>query len=273
MSLKAYGDSQEGTPVSIVPDTIDAFSSGKQLKGTGDIYGGPHLLVADTDLALVPRPDGRDNKIPLLLLVLYLTSIALIRYFFPGHITRTGKAAMGLHAFFSIQKEGGAMHALPGILLKINFLIVVSLLAKQTLLYLDPSLSGEEGRVAWVFGGLFVLFSLFYPVKWLIVMFLAWVFNAREASRYYFENILIINQFSGLVLAPLVFFYAFNPVGHLLYATWIIVLILLLAKMARGMMLKYRTSGFSLYYLFLYLCGIEIAPLLLIGKAATHYLF
>jgi hypothetical protein len=59
---------------------------------------------------------------------------------------------------------------------------------------------------------------------------------------------------------------AYNPGTTGLYLAWALLVIINIAKMIRGAVIGYTQAGFSVYYLILYLCAIELAPLLIFAK-------
>ncbi len=205
--------------------------------------------------------------------IICLSLLSITRYFFPGRIRQIATAAWSIRHFNILHKETNITGDTPGILLKLNFILVLSLLIYQSIEYAELLPEIAMISPARFYTIIFFLIVVFYPAKNLILRVLAWVFQTRTASTAYFGNIVVVNQFAGLALMPLVFIHAYNPNSYLVYSAWLVFALLNLYKVFRGALLGFHTAGFSMYYLFLYLCGVELAPLLLILKAASEYLF
>ncbi len=220
----------------------------------------------------IPRETGPAGDWAIWVLVVSLSLVSVVRFFFPGHIRQISTAVWSIRHFHILHKEGVVLYT-PGYLFKVNFLLVLSLLIYQSLEHTGLIPEGNIIGSFRIFLLVLFLLMVFYPVKSMIMGILAWVFQTGRASSAYFSNIFVFNQFAGLVLMPLVFIHAYNPFDYLLYSAWAVLALLNLYKVFRGSLLSFDAAGFSVYYLFLYLCGVELAPLLLIIKAASAYLF
>jgi len=95
------------------------------------------------------------------------------------------------------------------------------------------------------------------------------IFDTREAARQYQLNILIFNDIIGITLFPIAItaFY-WNSILLLTFGI-VIVSLLLIYRLFRGILTGLENKSYNLFYLFLYLCTLEILPLLLIFKAIS----
>ncbi len=261
-------------PASLFADSLaDVSGDSLRVKGTQEFYNGAHMLSPRTDHAIIAKTEHPSGDWIVYVFILCFTSIAIARFFFRGKIKRIIKAAFSLNHFSIAEKEGAIFRETPGLLLIVNFLLVISLLTFQSLNDLDVLSTGMETQTPLVYGLILLFFSIFYLLKRLMMAFFAWVFQTQRATSIYFSNIFVFNQLAGLVILPVVFFHVFNSSAYGLFAAWILIVLVNLYKVVRGVIMGYSASGFSVYYLFLYLCGIELAPLLIIGKAANIFLF
>ena len=261
-------------PASLIADSVFFPLPETPTPVSGDsFFGTPHQLQVSEKMQALERsrPFPRDWMIWAILGG--LIAVAISRYYFPSRVKNIFRAVLGLRLLYLLDKEGGFYRETPTYLLYANFLLVISLLIFQTLRATGASLPWDDYHPAILYGAIVLFFLLFYLLKFLLMGFLAWVFGTRKASMLYFTNLFVMNQFTGLLVMPLVFYHAVIPSDNSLYAAWVLVVLLNLYKMIRGALLGHAISDFSVYYLFLYLCGVELAPLLIIGKAASVYLF
>lgn len=125
------------------------------------------------------------------------------------------------------------------------------------------------------FGSFFMftfVLAMFYSFKLLIVKTIGFLVEAdRQASAYIF-NQLLINNGMALMLLPLLLLLIYSPMA---WKTGIIFFSILLTTICsmylviRGILIWLDMRNRSLYYLILYICALEIAPLLIIFKLAS----
>ncbi len=110
--------------------------------------------------------------------------------------------------------------------------------------------------------------SFIYTIKLLILKVIGHVFMIDKAIVIYIFNIFLINNLLGITLLPVLTFISFSHV----YKEYAIILAIVLIACAflyriiRGWLIGMSYSRFSILYLFLYLCALEIAPLLILVK-------
>ena len=89
------------------------------------------------------------------------------------------------------------------------------------------------------------------------------------ALDFFRFNSLVIYQLLGIALLPLVILAVFAkpPVNDwALYASLVMAGIALLVRLMKGLSVLGMLRGFHILYFFLYICALEIAPVLIIYK-------
>jgi len=122
--------------------------------------------------------------------------------------------------------------------------------------------------------GFYTLASIFLIIFGIFLIFttlnklIAFVFESYNLVNEYLYNLFFFSRILGLSLLPLVVFYPY--ISHfgdviLFFLAWPIVFLSFILRWFRGLKIsfKYRVSYF---YMFLYLCTLEIIPLLFIIK-------
>lgn len=235
-------------------------------------FFGPHLLQTSTKLVAISREKPTSHDSITLLLLFALLGLGIVRYQYPVRFKETLLSGWDQRFFNQIEREGGLLnHWVPAILY-LNFLIVLSLLTYQSL-----NLTGHSGVFNDLHPFMLVTYALivlagFYVVKYLLIGFIAWVFKTQEVSNAYFRNILIINSFAGLILLPIVIINLYNPIPWLLFLAWALITGINIYKILRGYHISTKRARFSMYYIILYLCTIEIVPLIFIVKYTKNLL-
>jgi hypothetical protein len=135
-----------------------------------------------------------------------------------------------------------------------------------------------DWNIAWLPKGLvrFAMFSVAvataYSVKMIALRFMSAVFDQERPAALYIFNVFLMVLMAALVLLPANIIIAYADPG---IRTWTIrittglLALLFVYRLVRATGIWTGIPGFSLFYLFLYLCTFEIAPLLIIWKFAT----
>ena len=129
----------------------------------------------------------------------------------------------------------------------------------------------------WELGGIGTGFSRFlffaigvsfiYTLKFLVLKISGWLFNLDREMATYIFNIFLINNILGIVLLPFICLMAYNqlfPTSWLITYSLVLTAIAFAYRLFRGILIGFNTSTFSPLYLFLYLCALEIAPLMIL---------
>jgi hypothetical protein len=122
-------------------------------------------------------------------------------------------------------------------------------------------------------GGLLLLFNLSLLAGLLIIRVVihniaGLLFNSLKIVREYLYNMFVFNKLMGLVVLPLAFLLVYTR-GILqevvLWTSIVIVLGILVLRLIRGVVFSYK-KDVLIFYMFLYLCALEIAPLVLLYR-------
>ncbi len=106
----------------------------------------------------------------------------------------------------------------------------------------------------------------FILIKFLLIQLIKAIFLTREATSRYVLNSLIFDLTLGVVLLPFLIFITYTGSDMLIYLSLIIISITFIYKLLRGFVIGLNYSGFSLFYLFLYLCTVEVLPVVVVVK-------
>lgn len=126
-------------------------------------------------------------------------------------------------------------------------------------------------QYALVLGVVFVVYS----AKFIIHGILGWLLKMHKLGISFVSNTLSVNNFVALVIFPFTVFsiYATNELWANVFAQTIIAIFFLsvLYRAVRIVLLSNSFFSFPTFYLFLYLCALEIAPWFIIVKFLTGY--
>jgi len=125
---------------------------------------------------------------------------------------------------------------------------------------------GLQGIAMYLFN--VILLSALFFVRMLALNLCGGIFDRVKTFREYFYHSQVFNQVAGLVLLPLLVFvvYSRGILGEVFfYLALLTVLGLFAMRLLRGFIFSFRKEV-SVFYMFLYLCALEIAPLLIVYR-------
>jgi len=113
---------------------------------------------------------------------------------------------------------------------------------------------------------------LAYGIRHLVMWIISYVYAMDMQVGQHNYSIGLHNMITGVLIAPFILSFGFLPEGQgkfLLYALVAIVGLVYLSRQVKGLLSALTMRGFNLFYFFIYLCAIEIAPLLVAWKIVS----
>jgi hypothetical protein len=133
--------------------------------------------------------------------------------------------------------------------------------------------AGSEKWSSLPFWELFVystgILLLAYSVKYLVISFTGWVFNAKEAATEYRFVVFLVNKLLGILVIPLLFSIAYSNDRIKSIAITIVLCLVVFSLAVRYIVSLARIRknlSVTAFHFFVYLCAVEIIPLLVIYK-------
>jgi len=115
-----------------------------------------------------------------------------------------------------------------------------------------------------------VVVNAYFLTKIFLYKILGSVFSQKEASGELVFNMMLYHNVLGMIMLPVATFHSMVPALGVvsLFLVPGLILIFYLLSLLRSIYFAIRT-GISIFYLILYLCALEILPILLVVKLAT----
>lgn len=206
------------------------------------------------------------NTLKFSLSILLLGFLAAIMTRFRSEVNDVYKAFLSQNLMSLLHREKGTILRLPYIML-----YALSTFSVGTLIFLitdffnvkifDSNLSSLLTCIAAV-GGI-------YFGRHAILFLLSHIFPFKKEIRLYSFSIAIFNFIIGIVLLPFIIFIAFAPSNThtiFLYTTLFSVSIIYLFRIIRSLLITNKYLIHSKFHFFMYLCTVEIAPILILLK-------
>lgn len=120
----------------------------------------------------------------------------------------------------------------------------------------------------WLYAANLLVFSLVVLVRSLLMRITGQLFNSQALVKEYLYNLSLYNFLIGISLLPLLFLMVYSR-GFLqdffFWFSCFMVIVLIFMRLFRAAILAFR-KGVLIFYQILYLCALEIAPLILLFR-------
>ncbi len=164
----------------------------------------------------------------------------------------------------AIYREEYAITSRISLLLLLNYLLIFPLFIWQVLGYFEAPRDGLAG-----FAFISALILLVYFIKIITTKILGNIFQIKQASTEYVNNILLFNKTIGLLLFPICLLLAFArqiPPEILIWTGIVSWALILIYRLLRVILIGMANSSVSFLFIILYLCTLEILPFVVILK-------
>ena len=247
------------------PQYNNPFEVSRLRKKSKQIAGKNVGIEPIMDLKSVRRKTPKSNFkfwVITFLLVLFTLMITL----YNNYVVKTYRAFLNDNFLKMIQRETGTIAAVPYFILYTLYFISMGVFLFLILEYYNAQLPYSD------FLNLLLLISvvlIIFLLKHMVIRILAFTLPVKKVFSQYNFTIIIFNIIIGIVLIPANIFIAFAPVKltvYLIYGTILVILGLYLFRSLRSLFLAGNFLGFHKFHFFMYLCTVEIAPLLVLLK-------
>ncbi len=236
----------------------------------------PWLATSSAPDFRTQRPDAGDiitgrhfDWITLILTGCFIL-VAAAKYNFPKRLAQLLKASLIPRAANQLYRQGNPFQEQISYILGVIYLLTSSLFI---FLIIDKQgwLPPVSYRSEYLYAVIVVANSFYWLCKAMLIRSLAHIFKTYEATTGYLLNNLIFNMTLGVFLLIVLPFIVYTGSEVLLFITMIFVSIILIYKVLRSVSVGLSITYFPVFYLILYICMIELAPLLILARLFMSY--
>lgn len=190
--------------------------------------------------------------------------------FNPGRFLQVLRAAFSRRYVNQLIREGNLFTERIAITMIILYLITISLL----LYLINHRITGirPEMVAGWMLY-LFILagLAIYIFAKVFLIIVLGKIFKTKEATYHYLLNMLIIAALTAPLMLFLLVLLVYIPKNALFFITLALLAVVMIIRFVRGFLIGSEFTKFSHLLLFVYLCSLEILPLLVLIKTVMIY--
>lgn len=223
-----------------------------------------HALPA-VDAAPVFR-NGTPYYWPIVLLFLVFSIYVYLNFTNPKKLLQVFVSVYSNQAAKQLYREDYRLTKSMSVLLSTAFVMVMAFLLHVVNSYFGFILPDVPPLKQFLFFTTVIL--LMYIVKLSVNYFIAFSTLNQELYNEYMFNVFIFSQTLGVILLPLVICIQFSryPTEWFLYPAIVLCGLFYLLRFVRGFILSVAEQNVGIIYIFLYLCALEILPLLVLTK-------
>jgi hypothetical protein len=228
------------------------------------------FITVQSNVEIRPKIRKDTNKIDsssLIILSLVLILIVLSKHLFPRRFQQLWQALASETKLNLLLREWNPSLSMPAIVFIFTYTFLFALFLK---LIAERFLASEVEHfpVHFYWQILTITFGAIL-LRHILKKFVAQLFKAHEINLRYSAN-----EFSFYLIASLVLFIGllsmfFQPGTISIYLAFLTFFILLIYNLLRSFIIGLTAGRFSVLYLFLYLCTLEIVPFLLLLKTVS----
>jgi len=199
------------------------------------------------------------------IIVLCFILFAFARYNYSKRINQIFKAFFANRFFNQLSREGGLFKERVSFILFITYIAALGLFIFQIYCYYNNIILSELISF-WMYIKILSGILIFFLIKTFLYVLTGFIFGKAKETSDYLLNIFIFDQIMGVILLPIIVLTTFIHNQYFIYMGVLIFGLLYLYKMYSGAIYAISVAKISPYYLFLYLCTLEILPILILAK-------
>jgi Domain of unknown function (DUF4271) len=197
---------------------------------------------------------------------LLIGSLAWVRINYGNILIQSFQASTNFQVAIRMFKDNSLLQKQLDYFLYIYYFLTMSFLLYYIELRIDMQPYELQGALLYFFN--FAILAGIFLSRIFLINIAGFLFNREMILREYLYNIFIFNKLTGLVVLPLVFLLVYTK-GTLQEAFfWITLFVLscvIVMRLIRGFVFSYRKEVL-IFYMFLYLCALELSPLVLLYR-------
>lgn len=195
-------------------------------------------------------------------------AIGVVRLLFPADFAMIVMAFYNERTLQHVSKEDNMLTSWPYIFLYLIFSLALGLF----ILLIESSFSHLEVLNGENYLRTTLLVAVLFVFKILLIRFISLVFQLERLVREYVAVLYLVYFNSMLVLMPLLLVVTFVPASYFKFVLILFSVIASILFIYRFLRTAFRLFGnlrFSVFYLILYLCTLEVAPILILVKTLS----
>ena len=201
-----------------------------------------------------------------------LALIAIARNYAPRRFQMIAGASYSIRRLTWLRDDGNVFFNPTSAALFLVSIIVAALYAYGFHDYFNEIQPFENDDDLFLVARLSAAIALFWVLKDTLILTIGKLFKSPVSSFLNLVNQYVINVIAALILFGFVVFHFYLNQNILLIAPLYFVIIIYIYRLIRTFIIGRKTEGFFPFYIILYLCALEILPVLFLYKVIEKYI-
>lgn len=224
----------------------------------------PSVIIAADEVSI--RNYERHKPWLFVVFMLQLVLLVVVRLIFEKNVAEQIRAYFNINLSQQLHRDQETSLPFSSLVLNLNGFISYGMLTYLTLFYLP----GWDDLYRFkLLGSLVLVATVVFSGKYLLARFIAHVFPFTDELSLYNFNFFLNHQLVGVLLIPLnmVIAYAVAPTDYYaLWVSWGLIVLSYMLLAVKGFSIGGKYFRLYKFHFILYICTLEIAPLLIILK-------
>ncbi len=204
-----------------------------------------------------------------IILFILLGLLAVLNTVFKTDLRNSFKAFTNENILKLLHREQKDVAKGPFLLLYLFYVICMGLFLFLLGNYFDVLPRGK-----WMMLLCIVLVGIIWVARHLLLYIIGSIFPFSKEISLYSYTISVFNHVLGVIVLPLVIFMAFSPEKMRfisIYIALVVIAVVYLYRIFRGLIIANKFLSLHKFHFFIYLCTVEIAPVVLLIKLITNW--
>lgn len=212
-----------------------------------------------------------NNKFSWLMVIVLLciVIVTLVKLFYKNYYNVLFNNLTSLHVF-NAKRDLGNLNNLGSFLLNIVYLLTSSISIYFIVIFFYPSIPDKVS----LYFLILLIFTIHYLLKLLILYFIEKIIKNSYTIEYYRKSISVTNQFMSLCILLIVIIYLTGAKSQDAFIVYLLLSILTigqLVKFIKGLLSNMSQISAYFFHFILYICTLEIAPIIILYKLFITY--
>ena len=214
------------------------------------------------------RKETPSNDIYFYVLGLELLIISILITLNRKRFFTVPKALFSNISFQQLQTRSGLIGNPVIIIMFVVFIIDMALLIES---HFSNILADSSSNILFPVAILSLAIAVLYIAKIFLIYASGLIFDTSSHARFYIDLILLSATNLGLFFLLFLWFSIYSNIPHLWLLAPFVIFLFSAYRIARTYISLYRKTDFSLFHFFIYLCTVEILPLIVLGKLVGQW--
>lgn len=257
-------------------DTIQnsqLFADTSVLVKSNPIIQHPESFITETSTAnfIVSIKEKTNGDWITLLLLFGFILLAISKFIFRKRFSDLFKAFWARNYSNQLMRDGNIFKEQFGLLLFLLYIISIPLFYSLSIIYLIPKQHLDFSLTLVIQAAAFPIILWVYRI--LFIKTTAFIFKTTKPSDEILTQLFIFNLLSGVIILPFITLFYYSEFPIFLIAGIIVWSFVQIYRFIRLFVIGISYSIFSGLHLFLYLCTLEIVPIVILVKIVSNFYY